>query len=477
MTGKSKEREALRQEKKQRDEELVKKGKESIAKGLKSQAESEKKKTSSLKSTDDALGNDGINKRVLMAERGRRLSAIPSREDGEESSLSESVMSAGGDAKYSNGSQEERPIEERIQGWEQLPPHKQELYRLFGPEEAECILHPKIMPEKKRVIQVPTALRNQGGRAGADPLWHLLRSKTHLKLEQADSQIPAELKQAYSAYIREYLTHTKPASRRQFYTERDLPPSERMEDSRYHEHIREIRHRMELMYRSSLANEDKTSVLLHNNPMPDFNDLNGSDGIERYHPSWVDGEVEDSRSEDEQVYRKWLPPLETSKSPEEPEPQPRSKSSNELQRMDPQKKGNRGHRSYRGQKLSFLTEEKATSEGQFWRNRRNPEIPEPSVPGYMIMTEALDDNVDYHVPEMSQDEGQENVLRLRQSRSQNSTMRESKSSASYRKWQPLTLSALRDHRPTVDLPGTTDFRFGQPMTWKPIVANNSSSTT
>lgn len=111
----------------------------------------------------------------------------------------------------------------------------------------------------------------------------------------------------------------------------------------------------------------------------------------------------DSRSEDEQDYRKWLPPLETSKSPEEPEPQPRSKSSDELQRMDPQKKGNRGHRSHRGQKLSFLTEEKAMSEGQFWRNRRNPEIPEPSVPGYMIMAEmALDDDV----PEMSPDERQ-----------------------------------------------------------------------
>nr|KAG5708411.1 hypothetical protein BaRGS_026138 [Batillaria attramentaria] len=34
--------------------------------------------------------------------------------------------------------------------------------------------------------------------------------------------------------------------------------------------IRLYRHKTELMYRSSLTNEDRTSILLHNNPMPDI---------------------------------------------------------------------------------------------------------------------------------------------------------------------------------------------------------------
>ena len=52
--------------------------------------------------------------------------------------------------------------------------------------------------------------------------------------------------------------------------------------------MKELRHHMALMYRSSQANEDKTSILMFNNPMPDFSDAEGTEGPKRYWPSWID---------------------------------------------------------------------------------------------------------------------------------------------------------------------------------------------
>lgn len=72
------------------------------------------------------------------------------------------MMSAGGDAPH-RGTSREVPIEELVEGWDQLPLHKQELYRMFGADEAECFLHPKMQPEKKNVVQVPSSLRKLGG--------------------------------------------------------------------------------------------------------------------------------------------------------------------------------------------------------------------------------------------------------------------------------------------------------------------------
>ena len=67
-----------------------------------------------------------------------------------------------------------------------------------------------------------------------------------------------------------------------------IPENERIQDKSYSQKMKELRHHMALMYRSSQANEDKTSILMFNNPMPDFSDAEGTEGPKRYWPSWID---------------------------------------------------------------------------------------------------------------------------------------------------------------------------------------------
>ena len=59
-----------------------------------------------------------------------------------------------------------------------------------------------------------------------------------------------------------------------------------MDQSRIH-NAQDFRHKVELMFRSSNINQDRTRVLLYNNPPPDLNNFEGTEGIDRYMPSWA----------------------------------------------------------------------------------------------------------------------------------------------------------------------------------------------
>ena len=60
-----------------------------------------------------------------------------------------------------------------------------------------------------------------------------------------------------------------------------------MDQTRIH-NAQDFRHKVELMFRSSNINQDRTKVLLYNNPPPDLNDQEGKEGIDRYLPSWAE---------------------------------------------------------------------------------------------------------------------------------------------------------------------------------------------
>ena len=60
-----------------------------------------------------------------------------------------------------------------------------------------------------------------------------------------------------------------------------------MDQSRIRD-AQDYKHKCEIMYRSSHMNEDRTRVLLYNNPPPNLNDWAGEQsGPDRYMPSWV----------------------------------------------------------------------------------------------------------------------------------------------------------------------------------------------
>ena len=60
-----------------------------------------------------------------------------------------------------------------------------------------------------------------------------------------------------------------------------------MDQSRIRD-AQDYKHKCEIMYRSSHMNEDRTRVLLYNNPPPNLNDWAGEQsGPDRYMPSWA----------------------------------------------------------------------------------------------------------------------------------------------------------------------------------------------
>ena len=61
----------------------------------------------------------------------------------------------------------------------------------------------------------------------------------------------------------------------------------RLLDQSHIQHAQDFRHKVELMYRSSHINRNRSSVLMYNNPMPDLNNESGEESVNRYMPSWM----------------------------------------------------------------------------------------------------------------------------------------------------------------------------------------------
>jgi hypothetical protein len=70
-----------------------------------------------------------------------------------------------------------------------------------------------------------------------------------------------------------------------------VPDIARLMDQSVIKRTQDTRHRVELMFRSSINNEDRAKILNHNNPIPNFNNLEGDESIDRYLPSWAPDDV------------------------------------------------------------------------------------------------------------------------------------------------------------------------------------------
>ncbi|XP_056001270.1 uncharacterized protein LOC125653965 isoform X2 [Ostrea edulis] len=155
---------------------------------------------------------------------------------------------------------------------DQLPWHQKQLYQVLG-KGADYFLHPKI--EKKAVKPVNSKLRKEGGRAGVERLLRTLRDESQIRLLKADAHIPQELK---------------------------VPELGRLQDHSKSMRVRHYKHKTDLMYRASRNNEDRTNILIHNNPPPEVASLDAeNDGVGRYLPSWID-----DLAESEPDYMRWV---------------------------------------------------------------------------------------------------------------------------------------------------------------------------
>ncbi|XP_071485943.1 uncharacterized protein [Diadema antillarum] len=505
-----------------------------------------------------------------LIERNNILSTIPSRA---ETGLSEGSAFEPHDATGVLMEEGEDTIQEEVT-FDELPSHKQKLYGLFGQEEAEYFLHPRIEPERRKVIRVPQAVKQLGGRAGADTLWDTLRDRSKVKLQYADARIPLELKDAYGAFVRECLTKNKTVAKRSFYSETEVPDSEKLQDNSYRERVKEIQRRMELMFRAAVANEDKTGVLLYNNPMPDFNNLEGHEGPLRYLPSWIqvdDGDDDTQSEEKELSYKKWLPSASEMEQMEpfllgdnvtsydidmvqgdsgrhdglegeedededdnhfkvlEDDPQLGSRTVSSQSLLDlalgdeedidiypphPQHShqgdgdghyqaqggspgepvdGLMGTKAPKKTKLVFLTEKDATCEGHFMENIAAQDTSRDLVTGANVMEAGSNEKITPREDPLSSRRGKP---KLRSQTAPDAIGKTASTSGSSRgtgpvtprdgraserrsrgpgsskgsSWEPLTMTALTDHKPAIQLLGGTDFAHGQEFMWKPILS-------
>ncbi|XP_077987204.1 uncharacterized protein LOC144441486 isoform X2 [Glandiceps talaboti] len=519
-------REAERQKKLAKEEELVQICKESLdsdrqkkaARKAHHQAQQDHKGTSESQSgvleTDHFLAN-------------RPLSAIQSRSGDGESQVSTYTSLVSGYADFSREDTQasmlsEGEVTEHV--LDELPEHKAELYRLFGAKQANYFLFPRIEPIKKKKIRVNPALRRHGGRSGADTLWSVLRSQSTVKLMRADSKIPAELKDAYGAFVRECLTRHKTVAKRSFYSETEVPESEKIQDSSYKERVKEMKHKIEVMFRSAQLNEDKTSILLFNNPPPDFNDLEGQEGPFRYHPSWIPDEEE----EEEADYKKWLktravdwPIMEGEEKVKEDTPRTEKSNGSKSKKSSSQPESTKADGSDAESedsddwlinmminkpeeevaeekpkekpppKLVFLTENMCRSAGRFRqrmaeKQKKRDALLEP----YQPQEAEPEETKPNPVPTIKAMSAVDRRKVLPPLQSQGNTPRSTRSktapptadvpspsttarSSGMKKtsgWQPLTLHALTDYKPEMPVQGDGEFKHGQGEFWKPILS-------
>lgn len=97
------------------------------------------------------------------------------------------------------------------------------------------------------------------------------------------------LQDSYAAFVRQLvLQKGEVPVKRNFYEHDDVPDMDHLVDRKRLMHALDLRHKIELMGRSSKINQDKANILLYNNPMPDLVNASGQDSIDRYLPSWVE---------------------------------------------------------------------------------------------------------------------------------------------------------------------------------------------
>ncbi len=66
-----------------------------------------------------------------------------------------------------------------------------------------------------------------------------------------------------------------------------VPDMDKLMDQSRIRAAQDYKHKCEIMYRASHMNEDKSRVLLFNNPPPNMNNWTGEESCQRYMPSWI----------------------------------------------------------------------------------------------------------------------------------------------------------------------------------------------
>lgn len=409
------------------------------------------------------------------------------------------------DPAISAVSEEPEPVELSEKELEGLPWHHAQLVRLYGEAEADAFLNPKDEKKKAETKAVNPVLRKQGGRAGVNRLWDTLRDESRVKMAEHDMMIPDELKSAFSAFIREGMHHNKTVIKRNFGSGDDVPDIDRLMDQSKYLAIKDLQHKTEMMYRCAQRNEDRTRIMTYNNPLPDINNMQGSESISRYLPSWF---PDDDDVDSEASYMKWLRP-KLSPPHKAPEPLPDIVPSQDIEpekddetavdkandvsvEFDPNTKPNQvdqvvpsgteaennhewGFLSMKQPQLpeqtfKFLTEKDAECEGQFsqyWKDlreaRERPEGYQSVVAGDKPRSAAtiLQGGTANSFSSISGSD----VVKMNKGRSAPTSASQEFFRRFQNTWQPLSMNALLEYKEKLETTGEGEFHYGIPKRW------------
>nr|CAB3262945.1 uncharacterized protein LOC100185515 [Phallusia mammillata] len=328
---------------------------------------------------------------------------------------------------------------------EVVPEHHQVLYELLGADKAESILNPKMEEPAKKELESKAESRHRrkvptvDTGLGAEALWKILKKESDRKLATMDNKIRKDCKVAYGAFLRESINENRVIVHRSFTQHTDVPELDKLIDKKYQGRVRRARHHTNVMYRASENNKNKTSVLLNNNPLPDYTDREGAMPITRYFADDLKVRLWDDNS---------LPKIE---SPRAIENDPSNPSIGETVRRQ-------------FSNLHFLTEDRARTKGTFYGKYADDDLVKmvTDFPGYKTklppsMTARVTVSAPVHDTTGYRDSI--NQARLFTRRSLHQQKREPT-------WQPLTVGALMEYSPTKHAMGAGEFRFGQTSRWK-----------
>ncbi|BFZ08816.1 hypothetical protein BsWGS_11855 [Bradybaena similaris] len=169
----------------------------------------------------------------------------------------------------------------RVEG---TPPTSQntELFKLYAHNAGKYSNASKLLLKK-----IPRSnLKKFTGHLSASQIWTTLWSDSVSKLLQADDRFPKDLKETFSAHVRQGIAKFKKPVSRSFTRTQDVPDLESLMDKSKLHHVRALRHKTQLMYRASLVNQDRTRILLFNNHPPSFGEED--EGIARFLPPCED---------------------------------------------------------------------------------------------------------------------------------------------------------------------------------------------
>ncbi|KAH3777775.1 hypothetical protein DPMN_179223 [Dreissena polymorpha] len=347
-----------------------------------------------------------------------------------------------------------------------VPWHEQQLYRLYG-RNADYFLHPKLDNTPEVAKRNNSKLRRHGGRAGAEVLWQTLRQDSSQRLLKEDASIPARLKEAYGSFARQSLRRNRLPVRRMFCVEDDLPEMPRLLDNSKLQHVRRMRHKIDLMYRASVSNKDRTDVLKFNNPLPELH--TGATGVDQYLPSWQDQDSESTEPE----YLRWLRPQPVHGQDDLIEEEQEEKGELGLPRKPQVTQSlddnlmffmQRKKHPQPKQKYLFLSEKDTRVKGSFSEkykgDRENKNIPRPYKGSLQKSYSALGGMI----AESPEHDKSDSTLRYSAPLPYRRVGLQDYTSS----WEPLSMHALVEYKKQMSTLGDGDFNLGRAKMWASI---------